>query len=122
LDVFREMDTLGGVLPRRAALQRSKIQEAAHNYGNNYAGQRSDHRPQQIHQRRADAERPLGARHRPATPAGCTAPVPSKQKTAKKAPAALQKLENVARSGGNVFAELVHTVEVWARWVRITRA
>jgi len=35
-----------------------------------------------------------------------------KKKHAKKAPAALQRLENTARAGGNVFAELVQTVEV----------
>ena len=35
-----------------------------------------------------------------------------KRKHAKQAPAALQKLENVVRNGGNVFDELVHTVEV----------
>ena len=35
-----------------------------------------------------------------------------KNKNAKRAPDALQKLENVARGHGNVFAELLNTVEV----------
>ncbi|HKB91793.1 MAG TPA: methylmalonyl-CoA mutase family protein, partial [Opitutaceae bacterium] len=35
-----------------------------------------------------------------------------KKRNARKAPDALQRLETVARSNGNVFAELLNTVEV----------
>jgi methylmalonyl-CoA mutase N-terminal domain/subunit len=35
-----------------------------------------------------------------------------KKKNARRVPEALQRLENVARAKGNIFAELLHTVEV----------
>lgn len=114
LEVFREIDALGGVLPAiEQRYQRSKIQESAHRY------------EQQIN----SGERPIIGLNRYAT--GATLPrVPLartpaarqrlqverlrrfKKKHARRAPAALQRLANVAREGGNVFAELLDTVEV----------
>ena len=114
LEVFREMDTLGGVLAaQEQRYQRSKIQEAGHAYEKQiYAGARPI-----IGLNKYVTDEPM-----PSVPLARTSPKKQrlqverlrafKQKNAKKAPAALQKLENVARSGGNVFAELVHTVEV----------
>ncbi|MBI4621906.1 MAG: hypothetical protein HY736_01635 [Verrucomicrobia bacterium] len=118
LDVFREIDSLGGVLPAMEhRYQRSKIQEAAHRY------------EQQIN----SGERPVIGlnRHVGASLADArAAPVPLartpprrqrfqverlrafKKKNAPRAPEALQRLESVTRAGGNVFAELLNTVEV----------
>jgi methylmalonyl-CoA mutase len=113
LDVFRELDSLGGVLPAmEQRYQRSKIQESARQY------------EQQIFAR----ERPMIGLNRyvsagtmPNVPLARTSPKKQraqverlhafKQKHAKRASAALQRLENVARSRGNVFAELLNTVE-----------
>jgi methylmalonyl-CoA mutase len=114
LGVFREMDTLGGVLAaQEQRYQRSKIQEAGHNYEKQiYAGVRPI-----IGLNKYVNDEPM-----PSVPLARTSPRKQrlqverirafKKKHAKKAPAALQKLENVARNGGNVFAELVNTVEV----------
>ncbi|MDI1320954.1 MAG: methylmalonyl-CoA mutase family protein [bacterium] len=114
LDVFREMDTLGGVIAAmEQRYQRSKIQEAGHNYEKQiYAGQRPI-----IGLNKYVSHEPL-----PSVPLARTSPTKQrlqvsrlkafKQKHTKKSPDALQKLENVARSGGNVFGELVNTVEV----------
>jgi methylmalonyl-CoA mutase cobalamin-binding domain/chain len=114
LDVFREMDTLGGVLAaQEQRYQRSKIQEAGHAYEKQiYAGSRPI-----IGLNKYKPDEPM-----PSVPLARTSPRKQrlqverlrafKKKNAKKSPDALQKLENVARSGGNVFAELVHTVEV----------
>ncbi|MDI1250830.1 MAG: methylmalonyl-CoA mutase family protein [Lacunisphaera sp.] len=114
LDVFREMDTLGGVITAmEQRYQRSKIQEAGHAYEKQvYANQRPI-----IGLNKYVSHEPL-----PSVPLARTSPKKQrlqvarltafKKKHAKKAPAALQRLENVARSGGNVFGELVNTVEV----------
>jgi methylmalonyl-CoA mutase len=114
LDVFREMDTLGGVLAaQEQRYQRSKIQESGH----------------RIETQINSGERPIIGLNKyvndepmPSVPLARTSPTKQrlqverlrafKKKNAVKAPAALQKLENVTRSGGNVFAELVNTVEV----------
>jgi len=114
LDVMREIDRLGGV---RAAMeqryQRSKIQESAHRY------------EQQINR----GERPVIGLNRYASnekmPPVSLARTPPRQqrlqverlrafkkKNARRAPEALQRLEHVARARGNVFAELLGTVEV----------
>jgi len=92
--------------------QRSKIQEAAHRYERQiYAG-----------------ERPIIGLNRYADPAAAPrvalARTPPrrqrlqverlrafKARNAKLSPGALQRLENVAREKGNVFAELLSTVE-----------
>lgn len=114
LDVFREMDTLGGVIAAmEQRYQRSKIQEAGHAYEKQvYANQRPI-----IGLNKYVSHEPI-----PNVPLARTPPRKQrlqverlkafKKKHAKKAPAALQRLENVARSNGNVFAELVDTVEV----------
>ena len=114
LDVFREMDTLGGVLAaQEQRYQRSKIQEAGHNYEKQiYANERPI-----IGLNKYISDEPM-----PTVPLARTSPTKQRQqvarlkafkkKNAKKAPEALTRLENVARAGGNVFAELVHTVEV----------
>ncbi|MFI5358241.1 MAG: methylmalonyl-CoA mutase family protein [Opitutales bacterium] len=114
LDVFREMDTMGGVLAAmEQRYQRSQIQQAAHAYERQInAGERPV-----IGLNQYVSPEPL-----PSVPLARTSPTKQrlqvsrlkafKQKHARKSPAALQKLEHVARSGGNVFAELLHTVEV----------
>ncbi|MCW5548565.1 MAG: hypothetical protein KIT44_06330 [Opitutaceae bacterium] len=114
LDVFREMDTLGGVIPAmEQRYQRSKIQEAGHAYEQQiYSGRRPV-----IGLNRYVTDEPL-----PHVPLARTAPrrqrlqverlTAFKKKHAKKAPAALQRLENVVRGKGNVFDELLNTVEV----------
>ena len=114
LAVFREMDTLGGVLPAmEQRYQRSKIQEAGHAYEQ----QVYSHRRPIIGLNKYVSDEPL-----PHVPLARTPPRKQRQqvarlqafkkKHARKAPAALQRLENTARDGGNVFAELLHTVEV----------
>ena len=115
LDVFREIDSLGGVLPAmEQRYQRSKIQEAAHRYEHQiYAGER----PIIGLNKYAPPDDTL-----PRVPLARTSPRKQrlqverlrafKQKHAKKAPAALERLEAVARGKGNVFAELLNTVEV----------
>ncbi len=114
LDVFREIETLGGVLPAmEQRYQRSRIQEAAHRY------------EAQINA----GVRPVIGLNRYAEP-GPVAPValartpPARQRLqvqrlrafkarhARRAPEALQRLGNVARAQGNVMAELLSTVEV----------
>ena len=114
LAVFREMDTLGGVLAaQEQRYQRSKIQEAGHAYEKQiYAGSRPI-----IGLNKYKSDEPM-----PSVPLARTSPKKQrlqverlrafKKKNAKKSPDALQKLENVARGNGNVFAELIDTVEV----------
>lgn len=114
LDVFRELDALGGVLPAmEQRYQRSKIQESAHRY------------EQQINR----GDRPIiglnryaSAASMPHVPLARTPPARQrlqvqrlrafKKKNARRAPAALERLAQVARARGNVFAELLSTVEV----------
>jgi methylmalonyl-CoA mutase cobalamin-binding domain/chain len=114
LDVWREIDSLGGVLPAmEQRYQRSKIQESAHRY------------EQQIN----SGERPVIGLNRyasgekmPPVPLARTSPRKQrlqverlrvfKKKNEKRAPDALQRLENVVRAGDNVFTELLDTVEV----------
>jgi methylmalonyl-CoA mutase len=114
LDVFREMETLGGVLAaQEQRYQRSKIQESGHRIETQiYSGERPV-----IGLNKYKSDEPM-----PSVPLARTSPKKQrlqvdrlrafKKKNAGKAPEALQKLENVTRSGGNVFAELVNTVEV----------
>jgi methylmalonyl-CoA mutase len=114
LDVFREMDTLGGVIAAmEQRYQRSKIQESGHRIETQiYSGERPI-----IGLNKYISPEPM-----PSVPLARTPPKKQrlqverlkafKKKHAKKSHDALQKLENVARSGGNVFAELVNTVEV----------
>lgn len=114
LDVFREMDTLGGVLAAmEQRYQRSKIQEAAHAYERQiYAHQRpiiglnkyvSSEPPPQVPLARTPPRRQR---------LQVTRLRAFKRKHRRQAPAALQRLENVVRGDGNVFAELLQTVEV----------
>ena len=114
MDVFREMDTLGGVIAAmEQRYQRSKIQESGHRIETQiYSGERPI-----IGLNKYISHEPM-----PSVPLARTSPKKQrlqverlqafKRKHAKKAPDALQRLENVARSGGNVFGELVNTVEV----------
>jgi len=114
LDVFREMDTLGGVIAAmEQRYQRSKIQEAGHAYEKQiYSNQRPI----------IGLNKYVSEEAHPNVPLARTPPKKQrlqverlkafKKKHAKKAPEALQRLENVARNGGNVFGELVNTVEV----------
>jgi len=114
LEVFREMDTLGGVIAAmEQRYQRSKIQEAGHAYEKQiYANQRPI----------IGLNKYVSEEAHPNVPLARTPPKKQrlqverlkafKKKHAKKSPEALQRLENVARNGGNVFGELVNTVEV----------
>jgi methylmalonyl-CoA mutase len=114
LGVFREMDTLGGVIAAmEQRYQRSQIQESGHRIETQiYSGERPV-----IGLNKYVSDEPM-----PSVPLARTSPKKQrlqverlrafKGKHAKKAPAALQRLENVARHGGNVFGELVDTVEV----------
>ena len=113
LDVFREMDTLGGVIAAmEQRYQRSKIQESGHRIESQiYSGERPI-----IGLNRYVSDEPL-----PSVPLARTSPRKQrlqverlqtfKRRHAKRSPEALQRLENVARAGGNVFAELITTVE-----------
>ena len=115
LDVFKEIDSLGGVLAAmEQRYQRSKIQEAAHRYEHQiYAGER----PIIGLNKYAPHDEKMAS-----VPLARTAPRKQrlqverlrafKKKNAQRAPDALQRLENVARGQGNVFAELLTTVEV----------
>ncbi|MBS0662875.1 MAG: hypothetical protein JSR48_06400 [Verrucomicrobia bacterium] len=113
LDVFREMDTLGGVIAAmEQRYQRSKIQEAGHRIESQiYSGERPV-----IGLNRYVSDEPL-----PSVPLARTSPRKQrlqverlqvfKRRHARRSPEALQRLENVTRAGGNVFAELISTVE-----------
>jgi methylmalonyl-CoA mutase len=114
LRVFREMDTLGGVIPAmEQRYQRSQIQAAGHRIETQiYSGERPI-----IGLNKYVSDEPL-----PSVPLARTSAARQrlqvsrlhafKKKHARKSPAALQRLENVARDGGNVFRELIDTVEV----------
>ncbi|HEY3497399.1 MAG TPA: methylmalonyl-CoA mutase family protein, partial [Polyangiaceae bacterium] len=113
LDVFREIDGLGGVISAmEQRYQRSKIQESAHRYEQQiYAGER----PIIGLNRYASGEPP------PRLPLARTSVAKQRQqlkrlrafkkKHARRAPAALARLEAVTRARGNVFEELLSTVE-----------
>jgi methylmalonyl-CoA mutase cobalamin-binding domain/chain len=113
LDVFREINSIGGVLPAmEQRYQRSKIQESAHRYEQQI---NSGERPVIGLNRYASAEK------MPHVPLARTSPRKQrlqverlrawKKKNARRAPEALQRLENITRANGNVFAELLSTVE-----------
>jgi methylmalonyl-CoA mutase cobalamin-binding domain/chain len=114
LGIFREIESLGGVLPAmEQRYQRSKIQESAHAYERQI---NSGERPViGLNKYTSDAAMPR-------VPLARTAPARQrlqverlrafKRKNQKKAPAALQRLALTTQAGGNVFAELLHTVEV----------
>ena len=113
LESFREIDTLGGVIPAmEQRYQRSKIQESGHRIEMQiYSGERPI-----IGLNKYVSDEPL-----PHVPLARTPPKKQrlqvarlqafKKKHAQRAPDALQRLDNVVRNGGNVFAELVSTVE-----------
>jgi len=118
---FREIDRLGGVLAAvEQRYQRSQIQQAAFRYETQiYSGVRpiiglNKYAPPKTNDQK-DAE--LAEMHIVRTPVKkkklqLARLAAFKRKNAKKAPAALQRLQNIADSGGNVFAELINTVEV----------
>jgi methylmalonyl-CoA mutase len=129
LDVFREIDGIGGVLTAmEQRYQRSKIQESAHRYEQQI---NSGERPIIGLNKYAEAvrteSRDTRSRGEPAPtrkPVALSRTAPKKQrlqverlrafkkKNAQRAPEALQRLANVARAKGNVFVELLNTVEV----------
>jgi methylmalonyl-CoA mutase cobalamin-binding domain/chain len=113
LDVFREMDALGGVVSAmEQRYQRNRIQESAHRYEKQLE---SGERPV-IGLNRYASNEPL-----PAVPLArptlekqyrqVTRLRAFKKKHARRAPEALARLENVVRARGNVFDELLHSVE-----------
>jgi methylmalonyl-CoA mutase len=120
LEVFREIDALGGVLPAmEQRYQRSKIQESALRYEQQV---NSGERP--IIGLNKYSDENVGDQPRPADAVALARTPPRRQreqverlrawktKNAKRAPEALQRLENVVRGNGNVFAELLNAVEV----------
>jgi methylmalonyl-CoA mutase len=113
LDLFREMDVLGGVLSAmEQRYQRNKIQESAHRYEKQIeSGERRI-----IGLNRYASSEPLPRLPLARTPASKQRRQVArlrafKKKHARKAPEALERLENVVRARDNVFAELLHTVE-----------
>jgi methylmalonyl-CoA mutase len=129
LDVFREIDSLGGVLAAmEQRYQRSKIQESAHRYEqqisegsrpiiglNKYSAHpEAGSRRAATRSTRVPAGGPLALSRTP--PSRQRAQVERlrafKRKNQARCAAALQRLENVARAGGNLFPELLRTVEV----------
>jgi methylmalonyl-CoA mutase len=113
LDVFREIDTLGGVIPAmEQRYQRSKIQEAAHRFEAQInAGERPVIGLNRYRAGEALARVPL-ARTPPAKQRLQVERLRAfKARHARRAPEALRRLEGVALGRGNVFAELLSTVE-----------
>jgi methylmalonyl-CoA mutase len=128
LEVFREIDALGGVIPAmEQRYQRSKIQESALRYEQQV---NSGERPIIGLNKYSDAppglrsSKNVGDKPRPTDSVALARTPPRRQreqverlrawkkKNAKHAPEALQRLENVVRGNGNVFAELLNAVEV----------
>lgn len=115
LDVFREIDGMGGVLAAmEQRYQRSKIQESAHRYEQQiYAGERPIVGLNRYTSADDAPPRVALARTSPRSQRLQVERLRAFKKThARRAPAALQRLENVARARGNVFAELLSAVEV----------
>ncbi|HEX6764790.1 MAG TPA: methylmalonyl-CoA mutase family protein [Polyangiaceae bacterium] len=113
LDVFREMDALGGVISAmEQRYQRNRIQASAHRYEKQLeAGERPV-----IGLNRYAANEPMPRVPLARTPAGKQRRQVArlhafKKKHARRVPEALERLEAVVRARGNVFAELLHTVE-----------
>ncbi len=113
LDVFREMDSLGGVIAAmEQRYQRNKIQESAHRYEKQIeAGERRiiglNRYPSLEPMPRVPLARtPANKQHKQVARLRAW-----KKKHARRAPEALERLEAVVRARGNVFAELLHTVE-----------
>lgn len=111
--VFRELDHLGGVIPAmEQRYQRSKIQESALAYEQQInRGERSI-----IGLNRYARVEPMPAVPLARTPAHKQRLQVERlrafrRKHVRRSPEALQRLENVARENGNVFAELLNTVE-----------
>jgi methylmalonyl-CoA mutase len=114
LEVFSEIERLGGVLAaQEQRYQRSQIQEAAHTYEKQiYSNQRPiiglNRYP--VEEKMADV--PLARTPMAKQKLAVARLREFKRKNAKKSPEALQRLENVCNSGGNVFAELLNAVEM----------
>jgi methylmalonyl-CoA mutase len=113
LEVFREMDAMGGVLAAmEQRYQRSRIQQSAYRYERQIeAGERpiiglnryASREPlPKVKLARANASKQRLQVKRLLT---------FKKKHARRAPEALARLANVARARGNVFEELLSTVE-----------
>jgi len=114
LGIFRELDELGGVLAaQEERYQRSKIQEAGHAYEKQID---SGERPVIGLNRFVFKERMPRVNLARTPPSRQRRQIERlrvfKKRNARKAPAALERLESVTRAGGNVFAELLDTVEV----------
>jgi methylmalonyl-CoA mutase cobalamin-binding domain/chain len=124
LAIFREIDSLGGVLAAMEhRYQRSKIQESAHRYEQQIS--RGERPIIGLNRYATDTPSKVSAkaeRNSAAVALSRTAPAKQraqverlqafKRRNARQAPNALQRLENVARARGNVFAELLRAVEV----------
>lgn len=114
LQEFRELDRLGGVLPAvEQRYQRAQIQSAAHEFERQI---NRDVRPIIGLTRYAEGARQPDVALMRTSSAKQRKQIARldafKRKNAKKAPAALDALQKVIESGGNVFAELINTVQV----------
>ena len=115
LEVFREMDGLGGVLAAvEQRYQRSQIQEAAYRMERQIQdGTRpiiglNRHASENGHESHGDLVRPSKEKQQ----SQIARLKQFKQAHAQESGPALDRLEQVVESGGNVFAELLNTVEV----------
>jgi methylmalonyl-CoA mutase len=113
LSVFRELDALGGVFPAmEQRYQRSKIQEAAHRYEHQiYSGERPIIGLNRYASEAAAARVPLARTSVEKQRLQVKRLRAWKKRHEKRAPDALARLANVARARGNVFEELLSTVE-----------
>ncbi len=117
LDEFRQLDELGGVLPAvEQRYQRSQIQLAAHRYEQQInSGERPIVGVNMYRPTAHDADEAAKLRVVRTPPARQRLQIARlkafKKKHARKAAAALDRLEKVVRDGGNTFEELVQTVE-----------
>lgn len=116
---FREIDRLGGVLAAvEQRYQRSQIQQAAFRYESQiYSKVRPIIGLNRYAKANGDGDGDLDHVEIVRTPVKKKKLAVErlrafKKKNEKKAAAALQRLENVVESGGNVFEELINTVEV----------
>ena len=111
---FREIDRLGGVLAAvEHRYQRSQIQSAAHRYEQQIDdGDAPDHRPEPLPRRgEAHLEVPSSAPTRKKKQLQVDRLSKFKRRNARAAAKALDELSKVVEGGGNVFEQLIETVE-----------
>jgi methylmalonyl-CoA mutase N-terminal domain/subunit len=114
LDEFRELDRLGGVLAAvEQRYQRAQIQAAAHRYERQiYEGARPIIGLTRYADKAKAPSIPIVRTARARQKKQIARLAAFRKRNAKKSGAALDALAKVVSSGGNVFAELLKTVEV----------